>query len=290
MTDDLLTRLTAADPVTDDADETEARQLLERIVAEDRDTPSPAPRRRRGWQRPILAVGATAMAIVLAIALIPSDKDAGLADRAYAAVTAPKLFHIVTRAETLNPDLDRPPGERSTRDVAVMETWFDGESKDVHLTARDPRTGKLLYERVVTDGREQVRLEDGALSDVAEFGEDGELRPAENPRYDPVQQAKDMLQDEDAREAGETKFEGRTVKRLVIERAPQKGSDDGDLPAIEASRGELLVDPDTNLPLLLREKTAFVRDGVREPFEVELRFETFEQVDRTPANLAKLKP
>ena len=104
-TDDLLTRLAAADPVRlpeapTAEEERQAARVLERVLASPVHEPAPAVpgRRRRVVARRGIIGLAVAASLAVGLVLVVSPSQRSLAERAYAAVTAPQLFHVVVRA------------------------------------------------------------------------------------------------------------------------------------------------------------------------------------------------
>lgn len=150
-TDDPLTRLAAADPVaTADPstaeEERQAAQLLERVMAspgQDERAPArsrrPSPRVRRG-----LVGAAVAASLAVAAVLVLSPSQRSLADRAYAAVTAPKLIHVVVRSSYDMPDLN---ATGAPRDAGTVETeaWYDTARPAFHTIDRVVRGDPDLF-------------------------------------------------------------------------------------------------------------------------------------------------
>jgi len=293
--ENLLARVSAADPIAPPQPPTpeqqrEAALLLERVMTMPVVQPrvSRTPRRRRTG---LVAVAAAAsLAVALVVLLSPFERTPGLAERAYAAVTAPKLFHVVVRSTYVTPDLNASPGERREAGTIETESWYDTRDAAYHSvshTIRDGRRVKLAFEAAGGKGGTVARFGDGPASGVAEIGEDGRANDVFPERFDPTAKAKEIMRDPDVREDGEVTIAGRRAKRLVIDRPDRAAV--GPTPRSVDATGVVLVDAQTLYPIELREQAFFVRDGVRERTGGVTRYSTFETLPRTPENLRLLK-
>lgn len=296
-TDDLLTRLATADPVaTADAptaeEERQAAQLLERVLASPaHEQPARAPSRRR----PLLvrrglvgAAFAATLAVALVLVLSPSQRS--FADRAYAAVTAPELFHVVVRSSHDIPDLGAAPGERREAGTVETQAWYDTAAPAFHTVHRVVRGDRdvLLADEAAGDQNGIVaRSGDEPPSPIAEIEPDGSTKDVFPERFDPTAKTKAALRDPDIREDGEVTVDGRRARRLVIDVPDQPAV--GPSPAVVDATQIVLIDAETLYPIEFREQAFFVREGVREQISMVTRYTTFETLPRTPENLRLLK-
>ena len=246
--DDLLTRLAAADPAATTAvltaeDERQATQLLERAVATP--VPEPAPRqraRRRGvGGRRALAGIAVAASLAIAVVLVLSPGQRSLADRAYAAVTAPELFHVVVRASYDSPDLNAAPGARHDAGTVATESWYDTAEPAFHTIQRVVRgvpAGLLFDEAAGDDDGIVARSGDEPPSKVAEVKPGGGTQDVFPEAFDPTAETKDALRDADIREDGEVTVDGRRARRLVVDRPDQPAAGPSPVVPTRESAGE----------------------------------------------------
>lgn len=289
--DDLLTRVAAANPVatTDDAtpdQKREAELLLDRVLASLTQEPPP----RRATHRGLVAVGvAASLVAVLMLVLVLSPSERGLAERAYAAMTAPEFFHVVVRTTSDRPDLNAPPGERREVETTEQEAWYDTRSVDFHWISRTIRgdgSSRVEMEAAGTRDGTVVRL-DGQTGGVTRIDEDGSTSKSIPERFDPTADTKAFLRDPDAREAGEVTIDNRRARRLVIDRPDWRA--EGPTPAIVEQTGVVLIDAQTLYPIEWREQAFYVRDGIRERASIVVRYTSFETLPRTTENLRLLK-
>lgn len=294
-TEDPFTRFEAADPVAmpehaTPEEEREVALLLERVIAtavQEESTP-PRPVRRRGRRRVFVGVAAAAsLAVALALVLSPAQRS--LADRAYAAVTAPDLFHVVSRSTSDVPDLNAPAGERREKSTGETESWYDTGEPAFHtvIAFKGNREGRFAREAAGDENGTVARIDGGPASGVAELDEDGRTREVFPKRFDPTAETKAFLREPGVREDGEVTIDGRRARRLVITRPDQP--DAGASVAIVDTTATVLVDAKTLYPIEYREQSFFVRDGVRERFAMVIRYTTFEKLPRTAGNLRLLK-
>jgi hypothetical protein len=290
--DDLLTRLAAADPVpaTEPAtaeEEREAALLLERVLALPYEEPA-APRRvRRVARRPVAALALALALVVALVGLWPSERTPGLGQRAYAAVTAPELFfHVVARATSVMPDLDAAPGARSSATGATRwEAWYDNRRPAYHAVSealRDGRRPRLEFESAGGGNGTTTRFGDDPSSRVV--AKDSDVFPE---RFDPTADAKRIMRAPGVRDGGAVIVDGRRARRLVLDRPDAPAA--GPAPRVVDVTESLLVDAGTLYPIAYREQGFFVRDGVRERYALVLRYTTFETLPRTPQTLRLLQ-
>ena len=261
MTDDLMTRLRAADPA---AGPPAAPPPPRRAVA--------AARRQRAGRR-ATAGGAAVVAAALALALAPFGGGGGpspvLASAAEAAQLPPGSIVVTTSAVTFRSSEGAGEQRRTTwvrvggrgqvlavrtrnlRDGKLMSDEVSrGSGADAVQESRDPRTGAVTVERGTWTVPSALLLDAKAVLDAA--------------RPDDVEDAT---------------FDGRAAHRIVVTGAEE--------PALAGDRDELIVDAETFAPLLLRkhsEGTAV--DG--KPFTYDYSERVLEQrtLDDTPANRA----
>lgn len=187
---DDLRLLSAANPVRAEdevADSQPARALLERVLATSAEAVVPPPRSRRRTR--FIALAAVVAGLTLAV--VPTrlpESSPSVVDRAYAAVSKPTLYHVVTRATRHAPafierELDLPRG------VAMMESWYDLERPAYHYVNYELRDGRrrLLIEAAGDPTKETLRmpgLVPGGAQDVMRE------KPREVERFDPTAQFK----------------------------------------------------------------------------------------------------
>lgn len=296
--DDLVARIAAADPVSTTEplgaeEEREAALLLERLLAtpvqEKGVSPRPTRRRRRG-----LVAVAFAVSLAIALALVVSPARRSLADRAYAAVTAPNLFHVVVRSTFDNLDFTGASAKHGEAGTIESESWYDTRAVAFHTLNRviSGDRGALFVREAAGDktgtvARGGARSGAGPASGVAELGRDGGTKDVIPRRFDPTAETKAFLRDPNVHEDGAVTIDGRRAKRLVIDRPDRPAR--GGMPAVVDGSGVALVDAKTLYPIEFREQAFFVRRGVRQRFATIIRYKTFETLPRTPQNLRLLE-
>lgn len=293
--EDPFTRLEAADPVAmpehaTPEEEREAALLFEHVMATaaQEDSLPPRPVRRRGRRRVFVGVAAAgALAVALALVLSPAQRS--LADRAYAAVTAPDLFHVVARATSDVPDLNAPAGDRREKSTGETESWYDTGEPAFHtvIAFKGDRDDRFAREAAGDKNGTVARIDGGPASGVTELDEDGKTKEVFPKRFDPTAETKAFLRESGIREDGEVTIDGRRARRLVIDRADSPAA--GPSLAVVDATATVLVDAETLYPIEYREQSFFVRDGVRERFAMVIRYTTFEKLPRTAENLRLLK-
>ena len=252
---DLMERLTAADPVPGaasigPAQQREADTLLERLLA----TPVEEPRRRTGGRRLVQLGAATAVAAVAAFAALSLfDSDRGptphVVARAVAALAQEDaIYHFQAIAHATASDLP----EVAKKDY-LFESWRTTTGR-MHLkeyAVKDGGKGRFYGE--VAGRRRPGRLGGPALrydaiaNTISESGfgsaPGGGGAPGLDP-FDPSRSLKELQGEGRLHSQGRVEVDGKQAYRLVS----------GPVPARDKSveRVELLVDPDTYLPLAQR--------------------------------------
>jgi hypothetical protein len=288
--DDLLTRLAAADPLAATGpataeEEREAALLLDRVLALPYDEPAAPRRMRRVARRPVAALALALALVVALVGLWPFDRTPGLGQRAYAAVTAPELFHVVARATSVMPDINAAPGTRSATSSTRWEAWYDNRRPAYHAVSealRDGRRPRLEFESAGGSNGTTTRF--GADPSSQVVAEDSDVFPE---RFDPAADAKRIMRAPGVRDGGAVTVDGRRARRLVLDRPDAPAA--GPAPRVVDVTESLLVDADTLYPIAYREQGFFVRDGVRERYALVLRYTTFETLRRTPQTLRLLQ-
>jgi hypothetical protein len=159
-------------------DEPELLAVVDAIAA------TQAPRRRVVSGRFLLAAAAIGVA-VLVVVLLPFELgDAGIEDRALAAVGDGRVVHVVaTRVEPERAIVDLRAGTEIPGAVA-LESWFDSESRDLRtVTRRDGQTvADTLARKGAADGIDPVVA--GFLRGYRTALERGELEVLRRDRVD----------------------------------------------------------------------------------------------------------
>ena len=239
-------------------------------------------RRRRAFA---LAAVAAALAAGVLIAVASVDGGPGVAERAYAAVTEPKLFHVValSTVSAADPDqIERPAGVERTR----MESWYDTAGAPAYHSIQhrlgEGRRPRLLGEFAGDRRGSRARIPGLAGPDVE--GVAGASQPAE--RYDPTAAFKEAHRQGKVLDDGEATLAGRRVRRLAIEdpAQPEVGG-----VRVTGSRSTYWVDADTLYPVRYTTHAVFDSGKGRQRLSGRIDYTTFETLPRTPANLALLK-
>lgn len=213
------------------------------------------------WAVPALAAAALAVIILGAVGIAPDASPTGLADRAFAAVS-PKgeIVHTVQDI-TIHENGDLQLHQRS-------EQWWDGERKR-------SVTGKVTNGQIVPLTEMVV---DGDIATTYLVTSDQLRRETRNflggqPQDDPIAVFRELHRQGKVKSAGTATFEGRDVQRLI------RREGDGQLRT-------WLVDPETFQPLAYR---MIVGDADRPAFAYTVRYLTYERLERTPQNEARLE-
>jgi hypothetical protein len=289
---DLMARVAEANPIpavtaSTREENREAELLLARLL----DTPLPQaqrharrPKLTRG--RGLALAGAVAgMLVAILVTLSALDRGPGVAERAYAAVTADRFFHVVQRS-SLDLPVDLADGDPAHQD-GITESWYDTSARAFHTVAYGVRHGRrtaLIFEAAGNRGGTRARFGGGPAGPVSDV-QDGQ--PEIPSRYDPAADYKRALKSGHVREEGETTFAGRRAKRLVVALPDQKVS--GPTPAVVDQIETYYVDPDTLYPIAYRARGFFVQDGRRERFGSSVDFTAFEILPRNAANQRLLR-
>jgi hypothetical protein len=286
---DLLDRVAAANPVPSDTalqpgERQEADALLTRLLnAPEEPTAVPHRARPHRARRSLVLAGAVACLIVALLATSVLDRGPSFEDRAYAAVSQPSLYHVVTRTTSTVPAPLRADAVFPDHEL-VTESWYDLGRRAYHEAHYELRDGQrvLLREavggpagtkaRFFDEGAAPVQTSDAAAPDLA--------------RVDPTEQFKAAYRNDEIREDGIVTAGGHRARRLVIEHAPQPALDPQF--SIRSSRTVVLVDTETLAPIEF--DIELVIDTPAGPQTVVMRtsYTTFEKLPRTPANLADL--
>ena len=248
---DLIERLTAADPVPDaermspDA-QRDADALLERLLA----TPA-APPSRRSHRWPQLAVATAAVAVIVFAALSVLDSDESstpsIVAKAVAALTQKDaVYHAVMTAHATGSDVPR------TQFSPLYETWHTAGGRmhwRTHLD-KNGRKGRLVED--FAGQRRPGRLGGPALrwesrtNEIYEVGF-GRANAPGAPTVDPFAPGrglKELQAEGRLRVAGEVEVDGRKAYRLVSPTVRGTGG--------SRERSEIVVDAKTYLPRLQR--------------------------------------
>lgn len=291
MTDPLLA-LRDADPAADlDAEPPE--DVLERIVA--------APPRRA--RRPLIAAVAAVIAAAAAIPLLLPDDRADLAARAYAA-TAPgeRIQHLVTGGEH-EIRLPHAP-EASDSGAYFLESWTYGPEVHQRLGDGPPERpeGEWYDQYLGADGvvrntfRRPGRRDEVQTLSERDGSEQREI--VRRMRESFVERFRRYYRGKALRDGGETTFNGRPVRRYVVEQetrhpAPRQDALPDDIVSrLERERSEYFIDRETTLPVGRTEHVRSYNAAGKLISErrVNERVATLEYLDPTPENLAKVRP
>lgn len=274
---DVLDRLTAADPVRDDAPAPPDERLKRRIVS------APAHRRRSRRLVPALVAGAAIAAAGLALVTGSGGSGVDLAERAYAQ-TAPgdAVIHFVVRSS-----FGFGPDGREHYTVSRAERWVHG---------RRSRTLVTLTENGRSMTYDQVLGADGVLRSHLPEGEVQLVRPRDGAE---AREILDEAQDDAValfrreyeagalEDAGSTTFHGHEARMYVREQTrtfPARPNDPV-APRWQRTRREFFLDAQTAEPLGLREQSVNATGRL----EQEMVIERFERLPATPENLRHLE-
>lgn len=284
---DDLELLSAANPVRAEetvADAEAARALLERVLATPAEAVEPPHRSRR--RTGFVALAAAVVGLTVAVVLTSlSDGSPSIAERAYAAVSKPTLYHVVVRSTIEAPaflrrELDLPRG------VELTESWYDLKRPAYHYVAYELRDGRRTFvtEAAGNPTRETLRMPPGSVPGRAPDVMTG--KPREVERFDPTAQFKAAYRSGNVRQAGTVTVAGRRAHRLVIEHDVGPLTDPQFV--VRSSSSVMLFDAQTLAPIEWVGRVVFEINGRRGTLRGRLRYTTFETLPRTPENLAKL--
>lgn len=256
----------AAEPLSPE----ERGRLVASIVASPPEEIATAPRVRRARPRLVPAVAfGLGLAVVLAAVLVLSGRGPGVAERAYAAVTEGRLYHLVARATVT--------GERPLR----LESYYDTVAPAFHNRYLELRDGRwrLMAEYAGGPGGTRSYIEgSGTVS----------FDPEERPRsFDPLADFKRAYRSGRVRSQGEVTVDGRRAYRLVVDDTPPGAANAGNV--VRYSRSTYLVDAETYLPIEQRGDSVIALDGAPERFRAVTRYEVAERLPRTRENLRNLR-
>ena len=273
--------LRAADAV---ADAEPAPALLERLLATPREAVKPPrpSRRRAGFVALAAVVAGLALAGVLTS--LPEGSPT-VVDRAYAAVTKPTLYHVVTRVTTDAPafirrKFDIPRGE------LMMEAWYDLKQPAYHYVHYELRRGRriVLMEAAGDPAKETLRFSGSAPGRAPDVMTG---KPRDVERFDPTAQFKAAYRSKNIRQNGVVTIAGRRAHRLVVEHDASPATDPGFV--LRSGSVVMLFDAQTFAPIEQDSRDVIEINGRRGTIRGHIRYTTFETLPRTPENLANLK-
>lgn len=303
---DLMQRLRAADPITDDGSPPPVETLLTRLDEVDehhpaarRSRPRPQVRRRR---RLVPAIAALAI-VATVVGLQQRSMSPNVVAEAREALGAPgEIIHVVTRLDytvegaerpdnvVLQDEEGRPLGHFSPR----TERWTAldplRERSRFTLVPQDGGTPHTI-DYTFADGITQIKqswsdeLQTEKLSQAEYDSVRGELSPGQ-PGPDPVAGVRKLLADGELKAAGEETLEGRRVLRLTGEEPSPNGSTERPVPP---RRIEYLVDAETFAPVRITYADVIVDGGELNALRRVITFEVFERLPLTPENEALLR-
>jgi hypothetical protein len=271
---DLMERLTAADPVADAGrlhpdEQRDADALLERLLATSVEQSPRRPRRR--W--PQLAVATALVAVVVFAALSLLDSDEGtvpsIVDKAVAALTQDDaVYHAVLTAHAHGSNVPK------SRFTPLYETWHTAGGRMHWQTylEKDGRRGRLVEDsagqrRPGRLGGPGLRWESRS-NEIYEFGFGRDPNLPGAPTVDPFAPGrglKELQAEGRLRLAGETEVDGRKAYRLVSPTVRGTGG--------SRERSEIVVDAKTYLPRLQR---LFIVAPNDKTLKIEWRYQVYE--------------
>jgi hypothetical protein len=283
---DLMERLAAADPVPDvkplgPEQQREADALLEQLLA----TPGePRPKARRRWPQLAAATALAAVAVFAALSLLDSDKGPArnvLAQAVAALTQEDAIYHAELIARAHSSDMPAANqeiffeswhttgGSTHTKTYAVKDGG-KGRQYDDFAGRRAP--GRLSGPALRYDPASNTILHSG-------FGRSPGVQGA--PKVDPFAPGtglKELRAQGRLRVSGRVDVDGKSAYRLVSDEVPGPGG--------SVERSEVLVNPDTYLPL---EQRLFVRNRNGTTMSIVWRYLTYERLplnDETRSLLA----
>lgn len=253
--------------------------------------PAAGARRRSPRRRLVPALAGLALLVALVIAFTVTGRDDSFVDRAYAAITAPELFHVVEEVT-----IDAPPGVRELDLFGDLrptrrETWYDRGDDASHTVVSERRGGRYeqVYEHASRDGEETVRTGGGEAGPVESLDDPSTEADESREPLDPVRfYALDLFEtayrSDRVRDDGEVVVDGRTLRRLVLASPPSPAPGSG----IGGGTEVFYFDPATLRPVRATSTVSVVADGVRSPVTMTVDFPVFERLPDTPENRARL--
>ena len=284
MTDDILTRVSAADPLRDEPPVAPDPALRERIVMTRRPSAQRATRTRHRPRRLAIALVAAGIAVPVGAALmISGGASVDVATRAYAqTASSDAIVHSVERTVSIVPGALRG-GRTETR----LERWLHGpESRTLITVGQDGR--EETYDQVLgADGVLRNHLSDGDVQVVRpDDGRDAQATLAQ-ARESAVARFRRQYEAGTLREAGTAAFAGRTARLYVREADESFPPDAGHrgAPARQHTREVFYLDASTAEPLGVRVEIS--NDAAT--YVQQTTIESYERLDVTPANLERLR-
>jgi hypothetical protein len=262
------------------------------VFATDVPAPSAAPPRRRR-RRAALALAAVVTCAAIVVGVTVSGRDASFVDRAYAAVTAAGLFHVVEETS-----IDAPPTVLKHEPFdewrpTQVEAWYDRGDRASRFIVYERQDGRFVssIETAWKNGKQFSRNPDGTVSEVQQLDDastshDESRDPIRPTEYYAVDLFEDAYRNDEVRDDGEVTVDGRRLRRLVLDNpAPEP------VPELSAGPGEqvMLFDPETLYPVQLTLTSSITIDNVEHPVKITTQYRTFERLPETSENLAKLE-
>jgi hypothetical protein len=298
MTLNVLEHVAAANPEAPDAELSEhdrAERDAIRVMVLAAELPAPhvvRPRRLRR-RRLTLALAAVAACAAIAVGVTAAGRDASFVDRAYAAMTASGLFHVVEeRSIEAAPVVFRNEPFEETPRRSRMEAWYDRGDHSSHFIVFEERDGRFVpwNETAWKDGKSLIRNADGTTSEVPRLDDestrhDESKDPTPPTEYYAVSLFQDAYLNDKVRDDGEVTIDGRRLRRLMLDVPPVEGA-----PGLKIGPTEqvMLFDPDTLYPVRLTMTSSITIDRVEHPVKMTTHYRTFERLAETPENRAKL--
>lgn len=261
-----------SDPVSD-----LKRELI--AAAERQQEKAVADASRGRWRRPsrrnrVLLVAAT-LPIIAAVGLLvsaPWNNAPGFLERAQAALTPPtgSILHYRWESET--------PADSGCA-TGPSEVWID-------------QTPPHAYRAFLTDCGGQQQEIGGELNtkQILRFEPPNTLVVPDlffDVPPDPTTWLRGAIREGSAHDEGRTQLDGRTVERIRIDcpaEAPRQGPDRAPLPHC-LPETYVYVDSETYFPVQYSIPGGFAYVGGKR-YDLVVRFQAFEYLSRTPANLA----